>query len=54
MLFTEEALVALVKQLQKDEPDDGWTYTQSTANPRKIAVWDENKIFLGYLGEFNA
>ena len=54
MLFTEEALVVLVKQLQKDEPDDGWIYTQSVADPRKVAVWDENNIFLGYLGEFNA
>jgi hypothetical protein len=54
MLFTQEALRALVKQLQKDEPDNGWLYTQSTANPCKIAVWDENSIFLGYLGEFNA
>ena len=52
MLFTQEAMVALVKQLNRDEPDNDWTYEQSTANPRKIAVWDENDIFLGYLGEF--
>jgi len=47
--------IAIVDILNSDE-DDNWLYcaeVDDTASTAKIAVYDEDNVKLGYLGEFD-